>query len=270
MSFQGNFNTLKVHLNLQHSGKWNTNMMGTLRAILMPIPLMAMKIILLLLITVNYGVTSAIAAEANKLQIQRADIHVDSARPLAGERSRMTIDAQGRIYFTYTLTAGDVTYLPLGTINADGKVHLDAVGSETTWNVEGWGTLGWPSDLAIDQEGNLHYATRYHGRPYGVDYWLRKNGQWSLESFGHGMAFGGNTIALGLLPDGQPVVLSLDTNRTRLRVWEKIDKQWVSTLPQQLEGISAGDYDMAVGSDGSLWVVFAAGRGITHHCQAQS
>jgi HEAT repeat protein len=214
---------------------------------------------LLLLITMNCVATSALAAEAKTLQVQRTDIHVDSARPLAGERSRMAIDAQGRVYFTYTLTAGKETYLPLGTINPDGTVHLDAVGSETTWNVEGWGTVGWPSDLAIDQKGNLHYATRYHGQPYGVDYWLRQDGRWSLESFGHGMTFGGNTVALGLLPDGQPVVLSLDSNRTKLRVWEKRNNQWVSTLPPQLAGVSAGDYDMVVGTDGSLWVVFAAG-----------
>ena len=201
------------------------------------------------------------AAEAAKPEIRRTDIQVDGGRPLAGERSRMAIDSQGNVCFTYTLTAHKHSYLALGKITPARKVSLDAAGSETTWNVEGWGTVGWPSDLAIDKQGNLHFATRYHGRPYGVDYWLRKDGRWTLETFGHDLSFGGNTIALGLLPDQSPVVLAIDTNRTKLRVWEKQSGQWKSTLPPLLEGVSAGDFDMAVGPKGELWVAFApAGR----------
>jgi hypothetical protein len=46
------------------------------------------KGMLLLLITMNCVATSALAAEAKTLQVQRTDIHVDSARPLAGCKHR--------------------------------------------------------------------------------------------------------------------------------------------------------------------------------------
>lgn len=202
---------------------------------------------------------TTLVAEVEEPQIHRTDIHVDGGRPLAGERSRMVVDSQGRVFFTYTLTAHKLSYLPLGTISPDGKVDLDAVGSETTWNVEGWGNVGHPSDLAVDRRGNLHYATRYHGRPYGIDYWQRRDGRWSLETFGQNLCFGGNTVALGLLPGDRPVVLALDLNRTKLRVWERRKDRWESTMPQQLEGVSAGDFDMAVGPQGTIWVAFAPG-----------
>lgn len=216
-------------------------------------------VVIALMATAGSFNTQTVAVEADKPEIRRTDIHVDGGRPLAGERSRMAVDSRGNVLFTYTLTAHKLSYLALGQITPDGKVTLDAAGSETTWNVEGWGTVGWPSDLAVDRNGSLHFATRYHGRPYGVDYWSRKDDRWSLETFGHDMTFGGNTVALGLLPSGSPVVLAIDTNRTRLRVWEKHRGQWRSTSPTQLEGVFAGDYDMAVGPNGELWVAFAPG-----------
>ncbi len=201
-------------------------------------------------------------AAAAELPIQRVDIHVDGARPLAGERSRFAISPSGEIAFTYTLAAHDLSCKPLGLIQPDGEIRLTAVDSESTWNVEGWGTHGFPFDLAYDSTGELHVATRHRGQPYGVDYWRRVDGDWKLESFGAGVTFGGNNVALGLKSGDRPVVISLDRNRSRLAVWERDDGgEWSASLPAMLGNAAAGHFDLVVEGDGRLRVIFCQNGG---------
>ncbi len=193
---------------------------------------------------------------------QRVDIHVDGGYPIAGERSRFAVSPQGDIFFTYTLAAGDFSCKPLGHINQAGKIRMSAIDSESTWNVEGWATYGFPFDLACDGDGALHVATRHRGQPYGVDYWRQVDGIWRLESFGADVTYGGNNVSLGLLPDGRPVVVCLDRNRTRLAVWERGDDgHWSATRPPELSNVVAGQFDLAVHQDGVLRVVFCPTNG---------
>ncbi len=97
---------------------------------------------------------------------QRIDIHVDGERPIAGERSRFVVAPNGDIYFTYTLAAGEFECKPLGIIRENGgEIELRAIDSESTWNVDGWGTFGFPFDLAVDYAGELHVASRHRGQP---------------------------------------------------------------------------------------------------------
>lgn len=141
---------------------------------------------------------------------QRINIQVDGERPIAGERSRFAAAPNGDLFFTYTLTAGDLSCKPLGVIHASGKIEMTAIDSESTWNVDGWGTYGFPFDLVVDAAGEVHAAARHRGPPYGVDYW--RGGR--LESFGADVTFGGNNVSLGILPGSKPLVVCLDRNRT--------------------------------------------------------
>jgi hypothetical protein len=166
------------------------------------------------------------------------------------------VSPTGEIAFTWTLTAGEFDCKPLGTISSDGRIAYSAIDSETTWNVEGWGSFGHPSDLVYDRQGSLHVATRFHGQPYGVDYWHQVDGQWRLETFGQNVTFGGNNVALGLLPDDRPVVVCMTRDRTRLAVWERTaDGQWNAERPEELQGIAAGYFDLTVSDEGLLQVV---------------
>ncbi|MDA0282879.1 MAG: HEAT repeat domain-containing protein, partial [Planctomycetota bacterium] len=162
----------------------------------------------------------------------------------------------GEIAFTWTLAAGKFDCKPLGTISPDGRITYSAIDSETTWNVEGWGSFGHPSDLVYDRRGRLHVATRFHGQPYGVDYWYQVDGQWRLETFGQDVTFGGNNITLDLLPDGRPVVVCIARDRSRLAVWERTaDGQWNAERPEELQGVAAGHFDLVVSGEGLLQVV---------------
>ncbi len=206
---------------------------------------------------------SPVLLPGSELPAERIAIHVDGKRPLAGERSRFTVSPNGNVFFTYTLTAGDFECKPLGTIAPTGEIQMSAIDSESTWNVEGWGTFGFPFDLACDSSGKLHAAARHRGQPYGVDYWYQTpEGRWQLESFGENVTYGGNNVALKLLPDGQPVVVCLDKNRTHLTVWERgEDGQWTATRPAELFNVASGDFDLEVGTDAALQVVYCAMRG---------
>ena len=210
-------------------------------------------------ITVAALLASTLAAA---IDVKRIDIHVDGKRPIAGERSRFAVSPDGEIVFTYTLVAGKLTYLPLGVIGRDGQIRLDAIESETTWNVEGWGLHGWPFDLAFAGPGDLRYAVRFHGKPYGVDYWHKIDGVWRLETFGQNVTYGGNNVALGILPDKRPVVLSVAANRSQLCVWERSSQgRWTRSEPAELSGVAGGDFDLGVRRDGSLLVVFCPSKG---------
>jgi len=194
---------------------------------------------------------------AQGIHTRRIDVQVDSGRPLAGERSCFAVSPSGEIAFTWTLTAGEFSCKPLGLIAPDGRMTFSAVDSESTWNVDGWGTFGTPFDLAYDRQGRLHVASRFRGQPYGVDYWHQVDGQWRLESFGHDVTFGGNNVALDLLPDGRPVIVCLTRDRTRLAVWERsAEGQWNVTRPEQLSGVAPGHFDLVVSREGRLHVVF--------------
>ncbi len=196
------------------------------------------------------------------LNSKRVDIQVDNGRPIAGERSRFVVSPQGQVYFTYTLTAGNFTCKPLGMIDPSGEIRMSAIDSESTWNVEGWATYGFPFDLACDAAGELHIANRHRGQPYGVDYWHRVDGVWRLESFGADVTYGGNNVSLGLLPDGQPIVVCLDRNRTRLTVWERTDGgQWRATRPDELTDVASGQFDLEVHKNGTIRVVFCPTKG---------
>ncbi|MBM83074.1 MAG: hypothetical protein CMJ78_21140 [Planctomycetaceae bacterium] len=202
--------------------------------------------------------------QANEKQLlsRRVDIHVDTKRPIAGERSRFAISPDGDIYFTYTLAAGDFSCKPLGHISRAGEIRLSAIDSESTWNVDGWGTYGCPFDLAFDSNGGLHIAARHRGQPYGVDYWRQVNGKWRLESFGAGVTYGGNNVSLGILPSGRPVVVCLDRNRSQLAVWERdSDGQWSASRPKVLSSVAAGQFDFVVEKSGTLQVVFCPTQG---------
>ncbi|HJN08604.1 MAG: HEAT repeat domain-containing protein [Pirellulaceae bacterium] len=209
-----------------------------------------------------------------ELSSRRVDIHVDGKRPIAGERSRFAVSARGDIYFTYTLAAGDFSCKPLGHIAASGEIRMSAIDSESTWNVEGWGTYGCPFDLAFDSSGGLHIATRHRGPPYGVDFWRQVDGVWRLESFGAGVTFGGNNVSLGILPNGRPVVVCLDRNRNQLALWQRSDEgQWSVSRPKTLNSVAPGQFDLVVRNDGTLQVVFCPTNGgpvcATRHADAQ-
>lgn len=183
---------------------------------------------------------------------QRINIQVDGERPIAGERSRFAAAPNGDLFFTYTLTAGDLSCKPLGVIHASGKIEMTAIDSESTWNVDGWGTYGFPFDLVVDAAGEVHAAARHRGPPYGVDYW--RGGR--LESFGADVTFGGNNVSLGILPGSKPLVVCLDRNRTQLTVWERSDDgEWSATRPPELSNVASGHFDLVVGDDGSVHVV---------------
>ena len=193
-----------------------------------------------------------------QIRTHRIDIHVDGERPIAGERSRFIASQDGTLYFTYTLAAGDFSCKPLGIIRSNGGIELTAIDSESTWNVDGWGTFGFPFDLAIDSDGKLHVAVRHRGQPYGVDYW--RDGK--LESFGADVTFGGNVVSLGLLPGGEPAVVCLDRNRTQLAVWERDSEgSWFATRPGELSGVVGGHFDLVVDRQGRLQVVFCSASG---------
>lgn len=200
--------------------------------------------------------TANVNLEAQEVQTRRVDVQVDGGRPLAGERSCFAVSPSGEIAFSWTLAAGEFDCKPLGTISPDGRIAYSAIDSETTWNVEGWGSFGHPSDLVYDRRGRLHVATRFHGQPYGVDYWHQADGQWRLETFGQEVTFGGNNVAMGLLPDGRPVVVCMTRDRTRLAIWERTaGGQWNAERPVELQGIAAGHFDLVVSGDGLLQVV---------------
>ena len=205
---------------------------------------------------------AAASLPAAEIPTRRVDIHVDGGRPLAGERSRFVIAPNGDVFFTYTLAAGELSGKPLGIISPNGEIRLTGIDSESTWNVEGWGTAGFPFDLCVSPDGDLHVATRHRGTPYGVDYWQRVDGVWKLESFGAGVTFGGNNVSLGLLPDGRPVVVCLDRNQTRLAVWERSNAgEWTATRPPELTSVAPGQFDLEIASNGALRVVFCPLRG---------
>ena len=202
------------------------------------------------------------AVTAGELRSQRVDIHVDGGRPIAGERSRFAVSPLGEICFTYSLAAGDFSCKPLGRISPAGEIRMSAIDSESTWNVEGWSTYGYPFDLAFDAMGDLHIATRHRGQPYGVDYWHRVAGVWRLESFGANVTYGGNNVSLGLLPDGRPVIVCLDRNRTQLAVWHRNHEgQWSASRPKELTNVVSGQFDLSVGKAGVLRVLFCPMRG---------
>lgn len=199
---------------------------------------------------------------AEEVNVRRVDIHVDGKRPIAGERSRFAVSPQGDVFFSYTLAAGEFSCKPLGHITPAGEVRLSAIDSESTWNVEGWSTYGVPFDLAFDQQGELHIATRHRGQPYGVDYWRRVNNVWRLESFGEDVTYGGNNVSLGLLPDGRPVVVCLDRNRTQLTVWERSEGgRWSASRPKELSNVMSGQFDFIVEQTGRLRVLFCPTKG---------
>jgi HEAT repeat protein len=201
-------------------------------------------------------VTVDVAIQADEIQTHRVNVQVDGGRPLAGERSCFAVSPNGEITFTWTLVAGDFDCKPLGIISTDGRITYSAIDSETTWNVEGWASFGHPSDLVYDRQGRLHVATRFHGLPYGVDYWHQVDGQWRLETFGQNVTFGGNNVALGLLPGNRPVVVCMTRDRSRLAVWERTaGGQWNATRPTELQGIAAGHFDFVVSAEGLLQVV---------------
>jgi len=191
------------------------------------------------------------------LSVRRVDIHVDGKRPIAGERSRFAVSPNGDLFFSYTLAAGEFSCKPLGRIDGQSQIHMSAIDSESTWNVEGWGTYGCPFDLAFDASGGLHIATRHRGQPYGVEYWRQVKGVWKLESFGAGVTYGGNNVSLGIQPDGQPVVVCLDRDRSQLTVWERsVDARWLASRPKVLSSVAPGQFDLAVQEGGILNVVF--------------
>ena len=205
------------------------------------------------------------------IRTQRIDIHVDGERPIAGERSRFTVAPNGDIYFTYTLAAGEFECKPLGIIRENGgEIELTAIDSESTWNVDGWGTFGFPFDLAVDYAGFLHIAARHRGQPYGIDYWIQgKNGA-RLKSMGADVTFGGNNVALALLrgPVPSTVMVCLDRNRTQLTVWKPSDTppELESTRPPELSGVAPGHFDVAaagagMGDVGTFHVVFCPMKG---------
>lgn len=201
-------------------------------------------------------------SQAQKLQTRQVNVQVDGGRPLAGERSCIAVSPAGEIAFTWTLVAGDFDCRPLGIVSTDGRLTYSAIDSETTWNVEGWGSFGHPSDMVYDRLGQLHVATRYHGQPYGVDYWHQVDGQWRLETFGQNVTFGGNNVAMDLLPDDRPIVVCMTRDRSRLAVWERTTGgQWNAERPVELQGIAAGHFDFAVSSEGLPQVVFCPQSG---------
>lgn len=205
-----------------------------------------------------------------QLPVQRIDIHVDGGRPIAGERSRFASAPDGTLYFTYTLAAGDLSCKPMGIIRSNSDIELTAIDSESTWNVDGWGTYGFPFDLTVDSDNRLHAASRHRGQPYGIDYWHEVDGQWQLESFGANVTFGGNNVSLGMLPDNKPIVIGLAKNRTQLAVWERsVIGDWSVTLPEELRNVASGHFDLATRKDGSLDVVFCASNG-SLNCASRS
>lgn len=172
------------------------------------------------------------------------------------------VSPRGDVFFSYTLAAGDFSSKPLGHITPAGEIRMSAIDSESTWNVEGWGTYGCPFDLAFDAAGGLHIATRHRGQPYGVDYWRQLDGVWRLESFGAGVTYGGNTVSLGILPDGRPVVVCLDRNRNQLAFWQRSNAgQWSVSRPQILNSVASGQFDLVVRKDGTVQVVFCPALG---------
>lgn len=211
----------------------------------------------LILFLVGGLVLNHFEVHAQEIMTRRIDVQVDGQRPLAGERSCFAVSSEGEIAFTWTLAAGDYSCKPLGLIAPDGKISYSAIDSETTWNVEGWGAFGMPFDLVYDRQGSLHIANRFHGQPYGVDYWHQVDGQWQLETFGQNVTFGGNNVALGLLPDDRPVVVCMTRNRTRLAVWERSsDGQWSVDRPEELQNVVAGFFDLVVSKQEQVRVVF--------------
>lgn len=199
---------------------------------------------------------------ADEVRSRRVDIHVDGKRPIAGERSRFAVSPQGDVFFSYTLAAGEFSCKPLGRITPANEIRMSAIDSESTWNVEGWATYGCPFDLAFDRQGELHIATRHRGQPYGVDYWRKLDGVWRLESFGANVTYGGNNVSLGLLPNGRPVVVCLDRNRTQLAVWERSeDGEWSATRPRELSNVASGQFDLVVDGRGRVRVLICPSNG---------
>lgn len=205
---------------------------------------------------------SGAKVEADDISIRRIDVQVDGERPLAGERSCFAVSPSGDVAFSWTLTAGTRSCKPLGLITPEGRVTYSAIDTETTWNVDGWGTFGMPFDLAYDSKGHLHVAARFHGTPYGVDYWHQVDGQWRLETFGEDVTFGGNNVCLGLLADNRPLIVCMTRDRSRLAVWERsADGQWNVTRPEQLSGVAPGHFDLVVSHTGHPQIVFCPQSG---------
>jgi hypothetical protein len=211
----------------------------------------------------SYVLTSiGLNADAQEITVRRIDVQVDGERPLAGERSCFTVSPSGEVAFSWTLTAGTRSCKPLGLIAPDGRLTYSAIDSETTWNVDGWGTFGMPFDLAYDRKGRLHVAARFHGEPYGVDYWHQVEGKWQLETFGEGVTFGGNNVCLGLGAESRPMVACMTRDRSRLAVWERsADGKWNVTRPSELSGVAPGHFDLVVSHDGRPQVLFCPQSG---------
>lgn len=196
------------------------------------------------------------------IQTQRVNVQVDGGQPLAGERSCLAVAPSGDIAFTWTLAAGDLTCKPLGHISTSGHLSYSAIDSETTWNVEGWGSFGSPFDLQFDRHGHLHIAARFHGKPYGVDYWHQVDGQWQLETFGQNVTFGGNNVSLAILPDSRPIVVCMTRDRTRLAVWERsANGRWTVSRPVELQNVAAGHFDLVVSANGDPQLLFCPTSG---------
>lgn len=221
-----------------------------------------MKLIRALLTCILLSAFGQVVAGAD-VPVRRVDIHVQKGRPIAGERSRFAVAPDGTVVLTYTVAGArpEEMYLPYGIIKPDGAITLHGMESETTWNVEGWGTYGWPFDLAWAGPGDLRYVVRYHGRPYGACYWRKEGGRWKAEVFGANVSHGGNNMALGLLPGGKPVVVSLGRDRSQLLVWERSDEgDWRFSKPAELSRVQGGDFDAVIVGH-ALKVIFCSGGG---------
>ena len=183
--------------------------------------------------------------------------------PAIGERVRFAPAPNGSISFLLSMGGGDRRCQPLGTIDPDGAVTASALSHDDTWYVEQWGAQGFPFALAYTPKGDLHCVTRSQVTA-GLTYWYRTDGRWVVEPFGSGEeTWGGANIAMGLLPDGTPLVLASGASNTQFALWRRRGPgQWRRLeLPKESWGRSR-DFDMAVLPDGTAVIVGEGGSAV--------
>lgn len=136
------------------------------------------------------------------------------------------IDAQGRVYVTYSGTRGQQVPVSIFRVSADGTRESFVTG------------LVNPTGMAFDPDGNLHVSSRFEGVVYKVD-----------ESGQHDVAVSDCGVPCGLAftPDG--ALLVGDRSGSILRVLPGGRAVAIASVPA-----SVAAFHLAMGPDGFLYV----------------